>query len=266
MKRYSYFYASAILIFVLMTASPLFGRPGEELTEEFHKTVPINANGVIRMENYNGTVRFLVWDRNEVKVDAVKRARSSKRLTEAKVEVEDNPEQVYIRTKYPEDFCTCQDPASVDYVIRVPSKASLDTVNIVNGSLELDSLGGSIRVSIVNGNLTASNLKGDVKINTVNGQLEVSLDRLGDSQSISLESVNSPIIFTIPPETSAQFKAVSQKGDISNDFGLSVRKGEPAGSDLAGNLGTGSAKIKLNSVKGNITIRRSQSIRTNSNN
>jgi hypothetical protein len=42
-------------------------------TEEFHQSYPISANGQIELHNINGPVEIKAWDRNEVKVDAIKR-------------------------------------------------------------------------------------------------------------------------------------------------------------------------------------------------
>ena len=42
-------------------------------TEEFHQSYPISANGQIELRNINGPVEIKAWDRNEVKVDAIKR-------------------------------------------------------------------------------------------------------------------------------------------------------------------------------------------------
>src|SRR5258708_5215449 len=73
----------------------------QELTEEFHQTYPLNATGRVSIENINGGVRISVWDQNEVKVDAVKRAYKKQRLDEAKVDVSSTPDSHTIRTKHP---------------------------------------------------------------------------------------------------------------------------------------------------------------------
>lgn len=75
---------------------------GQELTEEFHQTYPLNATGRVSIENINGGVRISVWDQNEVKVDAVKRAYKKERLDEAKVDVSSTPDSVRIKTEYPD--------------------------------------------------------------------------------------------------------------------------------------------------------------------
>src|ERR1043166_3940273 len=71
-----------------------------ELTEEFHQTYPLTADGRVSLQNINGGVRISAWDRNEVKVDAVKHARSQQRLDEAEIEVDAADNYVSIRTQY----------------------------------------------------------------------------------------------------------------------------------------------------------------------
>jgi hypothetical protein len=63
------------------------------LTEEFHNTYPLAAQGRIQIENINGPVHISAWDRNEVKVDAVKSARSQERLDQAKIDIRAGSEQ-----------------------------------------------------------------------------------------------------------------------------------------------------------------------------
>src|SRR5215475_10831225 len=66
------------------------------LSEEFHQTYSITADGRIELDNINGPVHISTWDRNQVKVDAVKYADSKERLEEAKIEVESGQDYVSI--------------------------------------------------------------------------------------------------------------------------------------------------------------------------
>src|SRR5690349_18015408 len=95
------------------------------LSEEFHQTYPITADGRIELDNINGSVHISGWDRNEVKVDAVKYADTKERLEEAKIEIESGHDYVSIRTRYPDhnnnwDWGSHNNPASVEYTLTVP--------------------------------------------------------------------------------------------------------------------------------------------------
>src|SRR5215210_5579040 len=73
-----------------------------EVTEEFHQTYPLAAGGRVSLSNINGAVKVVAWDRNEVKVDAVKRAYTAERLREAQIKVDASASRVRIETEYPD--------------------------------------------------------------------------------------------------------------------------------------------------------------------
>ena len=58
------------------------------LTEEFHQTYALTADGRIELDNINGAVHISSWDQNQVKVDAVKYADTKEVLEEAKIEID----------------------------------------------------------------------------------------------------------------------------------------------------------------------------------
>ncbi|MDX6498982.1 MAG: hypothetical protein QOG23_2242 [Blastocatellia bacterium] len=236
----------------------------QELTEEFNQTYPLNANGRVSIENINGGVRISVWDQNMVKVDAVKRAYKKERLDEAKVDVSTTADSVRIRTEYPDRNQSFSDnesrrynnPAEVEYTLTIPRKARIDSADLVNGSLEIEGAEGDVKAACVNGNVKARGLTGEVKLSTVNGGVEATIARLEESKSTSLNSVNGSIVLTIPADSSAQVKASTIHGSITNDFGLQVNDGEYVGHDLSGQIGNGGPRIRLSNVNGSIAIKR----------
>lgn len=237
---------------------------GQELTEEFHQTYPLNANGRVSIENINGGVRIAVWDQNEVKVDAVKRAYTKEKLGEAKIDVSATGDSVRIRTEYPDRNQSFSDgesrrrnnPATVEYSLTIPRKARIDSADLVNGSLDIEGVEGDVKGACVNGQVKARGLTGDVKLSTVNGGVDATITRLDDSKSTSLNSVNGNIVLTIPSDSNAQVKASTIHGAITNDFGLRVNDGDYVGHDLSGQIGNGGSRIRLSNVNGSIAIKR----------
>jgi DUF4097 and DUF4098 domain-containing protein YvlB len=231
-----------------------------EVTEEFHQTYPLAAGGRVAISNINGRVRVTAWERNEVKVDAVKRAYKAERLREAEIRVNASAGSVEIETDYPDrawrdgEWDRDDQPAHVDYVLTVPRGARLDEVKLVNGALDIEGVGGPVEASSVNGRVRARNLAGTVKLSVVNGRLEASFDRLGGP--VTLDSVNGGIELTIPSDADAHLRADSVHGQIRNDFNLPVRVGEYVGRELEGRLGAGGSRLNLSNVNGEINIRR----------
>src|ERR1700690_4389010 len=72
------------------------------VTEEFHRTYALTPDGRVELDNINGDVHISSWDRNEVKVDAVKYANTKERLDEAKIEIDSRNGSLSIRTRYPD--------------------------------------------------------------------------------------------------------------------------------------------------------------------
>lgn len=232
------------------------------LTEEFHQTYTLNADGRVELDNINGAVHISSWDRNEVKVDAVKYADTKERLDEAKIEIESAKDVLSIRTKYPEhdhtwNWGSRNNPAGVEYTLTVPRTARLDEIKLINGSLDVTGVSGEVRASCINGRLEAHDLAGRAKLETINGHLEARFTQLA-GKSVDLSSVNGSVELTIPSDSKAELEASTVSGGIENDFGLHVNRHQFVGRDLRGELGSGGTRIKLENVNGRIEIRHAQ--------
>ena len=235
---------------------------GDELTEAFNQTYPLSPTGRVHIENINGDVHVNVWDQNSVKVDAVKRAYSQKRLSEVTIDVQSAPDMLQIKTKYPEDRNygggdreDRDSFASVEYTLTLPRSAQLDGADLVNGSLDVEGVQGDVRANLVNGKVTASGLGGEVKLNTVNGGINANVAALQSAKSVQLNSVNGPIVLVVPAGASADIKATTVHGEITNDLGLKVEDGQFVGHSMNGQVGSGGARIRLNNVNGSIDVK-----------
>jgi DUF4097 and DUF4098 domain-containing protein YvlB len=232
------------------------------LTEEFHQTYPLTAQGRVELDNINGPVHISTWDRNEVKVDAIKSADVKERLDEAKIEVDSGADHISIRTKYPGENHTFNwgshnNPASVEYTLTVPESARLDEIKLINGELDITGARGEVHASCINGKLEAKNLSGRADLSTINGRLEVRFDKLAGSE-IELKSVNGSVDLTIPSDSKAEIEASTVSGGIDNDFGLHVNNRHYVGHDLRGELGNGGTRIKLENVNGRVEVHHAQ--------
>jgi len=248
-------------LLVLALGAHASDHPGA-LTEEFHHTYPITSDGRVDRANINGSVHISSWDRNEVKVDAIKYADSKERLEEARIEIDSGKEYVSIRTRYPDDdhnwnWGSHNNPASVEYTLTVPRTARLDEIKLINGALDVTGVSGEVRASCINGRLEAHDLAGHAKLSTINGRLDARFVQLS-GQDVELSSVNGSLELTIPSDSNAEVEASTVSGGISNDFGLRVNDHRLVGHDLRGELGNGGTRIRLSDVNGRIEVRHAQ--------
>ena len=224
-----------------------------EVTQEFHKIVPLNADGRVSLNNINGDVEITGWSRNEVQIDAVKTARDQERLDEARIDVNGSGNSVEIETHYPSHLFANNNPASVHYTLHVPQNARIDKIDLVNGALTVQKLSGEIKANLVNGKLRASDLAGSADLATVNGTVEANYTSLNNVHQIKLQSVNGSVDLQLPQSPNAEVEASTVNGSISTDFPLTV-KGRWIGKNMSGTLGSGGVKIELNNVNGSIHV------------
>lgn len=240
-------------------------QPGQQVTEEFHQTYPLSATGRVNLGNINGGVKIKVWDRAAVQVDAIKKAYRRERLAEAQIEVTATEENIRIKTEYPErnqNFRSGEgrydNPAIVEYTLTVPRKAMLESIELINGPLDIDGVEGNVKASSINGPVIARGLMGEARLTTVNGQLQATFTQLDEAKPISLASVNGNLTVVIPSDSNASLRASTVHGSISNDFGIQVKHGEYVGHNLDAQIGNGGPRVKMTNVNGAISITRAQ--------
>jgi len=239
--------------------------PQQDETERIEKTFPLNANGRVSVSNVNGSVTVIASERNEVKLVAIKHADTKEHLADVDIKIDARPDYFSVETDYGQDrgWKTDSDRhwrnnnnVTVDYELTVPRGAMLNEIETVNGSVTVNDFSNLVKVSAVNGTVRAGNLRGMADLSTVNGEVFADFDKLAAGSKIALETVNGRVTLTIPSDSSADVKAESLNGSITNDFGLENRKGKYVGNSLHGRLGSGEVPIKLESVNGQLAVKR----------
>ena len=251
-------------LLALVSLATVTGAPAvfaaQEVREEFHQTYPLDNAGKVQLENVNGNVRIVTWDREEIKVDAIKRAKKQEHLDEVKIEVDAKADRIRIKTKYPDSRPrrNKDNSVGVEYLLTVPRNSRLDRINTVNGGVEIEKVSGDVKASSVNGTIKAEGLAGQVEFSTVNGSIKADFAVL--TKSVSLKSVNGSVTLALPPDVGANVAAKTVNGRIRSDFELQAKKHFHAGKNLDGKLGEGGPAIELSTVNGGIRIDRSKAL------
>jgi len=226
-------------------------------TEEM--TFDVSPGARISLENINGDIQITGDSGDKVQMVAHKKAGSQEYMDDLKVIVDANEDYIRIETRHPKNeggwFNRGTDGSgSVSYELLVPAGINLDTISTVNGDVNIEAVSGLVKAETVNGSLEATGLEGDVNLETVNGSVTAQFDELGAGQRVSAEAVNGKIVLIVPADTSARVNAETVNGSIdADDFGLKPEKGF-VGRDLSGEIGSGDARISLDTVNGSIRI------------
>lgn len=240
-----------------ISAAPSSSAVIQKETERFEQTYPFNSNGVVSVEDVSGSIVVEAWDRDEIHLVAVKTADTREALARVSFEIEATASKFHFETEYERKSGELGgENLSVDITLKVPRTAVLDAIETVNGSVTASNFVTQTKISVVNGDVKATNLRGSAHISTVNGRLNADFDELDPNGTISLETVNGTANLSIPSDANATIRANSLNGQIANDFGLTVRKGQYVGRDLNGRVGGGGVRIKLSSVNGDLSVKR----------
>jgi DUF4097 and DUF4098 domain-containing protein YvlB len=253
MNRFQDLRRCVLVVFSSLLIGTLSSADTKKLPPQIHT---LKAGGYLSLENINGDVTIEGWKKNEVSIVAVKSGKT-KDIDRIKVSVEvdkyEGKDWIHVSTHY--DIFSLNS-GRVDYTIKVPSGAILEDIELVNGNVKVTGVTGYLSLGTVNGSITASGMTGNAWVETVNGNLDLSFDKMSSGQSVDLESVNGVVILRIPADSNAQVDAETLNGNVSSDFGLTVEKGEWVGRSMEGLVGSGGARISIETVNGNIEIKK----------
>ena len=231
--------------------------------EVFEQSYPLSASGRVSVSNINGSITIEAWERNEVRLEAIKIADTKEALADVELKIDSKADSFSVEADYGnwrrdrgEKGWKNNNRLEVQFKLSVPRGAVLDEIETVNGSVTASNFVNITKISAVNGNVNATNLRGTANLSTVNGEVIADFDRLDTTSKISLSTVNGKVNLMVPSDANATLKADSLNGEIKNDFGLPVRKGKYVGRDMYGRVGTGEVQIKLESVNGPLTVQR----------
>ena len=148
---------------------------------------------------------------------------------------------------------TGDEPASgTDFVVHVP-KGVRFVGRTVNGSVKAEALQGDAAGYTVNGDVRIS-ATGESRAMTVNGSIEAEM-RDVHSQTLELSTVNGGIVMAVPGGVNATFRAHTARGRIDADFPVKI-EGHGGERQAIGQWGQGGAEFHLETVNGNIRVRR----------
>lgn len=264
----------AMFIFSLAPAGCDAGKSVEE--EVVERSVEFAPGERLTIVNVNGDISVNSWDRHEVKLKAVKRARAESEeaarllLEKTTVQFDRNEAGVDIRTEAPKKPGRNRN-VSVAYAVTVPKGIDLElkTVNgtidvkdisgavdakTTNGRIGLSGIVGAIQAKTTNGKIGLLEVLGPINAKTTNGSVEVAVGGSGEQQhEFRAATTNGGIEVTLPKGLKANLKASTVNGKINTDFPITV-KGLISKS-VDGVINGGGELIHLKTVNGSIRLK-----------
>jgi len=146
------------------------------------------------------------------------------------------------------------------------------SIKSASGDVTLDEVSGAIDANTVSGAIEAQGLNGTVSFTSVSGDLSMaggSIERLSaravsgriaadvnlvDDTRIDVNTVSGEVALRIPGTADADVTLTSAAGRIEASFPELGRQERPMARTVAGKLGTGTGRLTVNTVSGQITL------------
>ena len=229
------------------------------VTEEETFSYELDEGGRFSISNINGSISVTGGSGDTVEIVATKKADNQKDLDDIEIDISQSSTEIRVKTELGKSdkwYSSGSSSGEVGYEIIVPEGTELDSVDTVNGDVTISGVSGDVEAESVNGSLEVSDLAGNVRLSTVNGSVEAEFVRLEGDQKVKAETVNGRVTINLPGDADVKISADSLNGSINaRDFDLETEKGF-VGNDLNGDIGSGSARLNIDTVNGSIKIRK----------
>ncbi len=158
----------------------------QRFKQDFHYSYDLAPGGRLSLDNFNGGVEIIGWEKNAVDISGVKYASTEDLLKQVQVEISAQPKEIRIRTIHPSGR---RNGFGARYVLRVPHHTLLDRIQTTNGSIRAESVEGGARLLTTNGSVHALKLRGELDIQTTNGAIEA----IGQEGPATLHTTNGAV-------------------------------------------------------------------------
>ena len=225
-------------------------------SDTFEKAYSLEGVTRVRVENVNGSVELKTWERNYIRVTAVKSG-SAWALENTVVRVTQPGTEIRIQTislHSPHLFSFLfggHRLAKVEYELLAPVGTQMQ-IETVNGGVRVEGRRAELRAETVNGNVDLRDIKGGpVRAETVNGRITLACE--SEAEDTRLETVNGSIEASFPAASSIRYRLSSINGRL--EAGDREARGHGfGGRKLEGEFNGGRALVHAETVNGGIRI------------
>jgi DUF4097 and DUF4098 domain-containing protein YvlB len=208
---------------------------GPRETETIDRTVPLPANGTVRLKTFSGRVRITGTSGDQVVIKAVRRA-TRDRLNDIKLEINTSGSIVEIDANHRVVERRNDNVVETDFEIQVPSRARLD-------------------VKTFSAPVTVINVNGSQNIDGFSSDITVEAQELADNADIDVNTFSGDVRLRLPASARGNISFNSFSGSFESD--LPVTLNSSSRRNFRGSLnGGGNGDFRLKTFSGDVRILR----------
>jgi len=226
-----------------------------------YESLDLKMGGTLSLENIDGNIDILGWDKSRVKFYAEKSIpfSSDRRVIWQpigrflpKIDIDQIEDFVKIKTLPTKQE---DDTSVVDYFLNVPQHIHLRDIVAKRGDIIISDLYGEAFIDLEQGEIKVDNFSGSLQVSLGVGSVETSLMDLRKEDEIRISVEEGDIIVYLQKDVRAQIEASTLEGEVTNEFNPDEGSSSNRISFRTGDEG---AYISLSTSKGNILIKKTQ--------
>jgi hypothetical protein len=257
------------------------------------KSFTVSGPVTLAVNTFEGSIEVASWDRNEVRVEILRRASSERQLADLEVVTTQDAGRIVLEAREPgrrDGGRFGFDSPSISFVVTAPKTTSLQArtgdgsvaARDLSGSARIDTGDGSIRLDRVDGDLQLRTGDGSVDVTTGRGRVEIetgdgSIHLSGVLTGMRLQTGDGSVDVTVEPGSAmqadwqiatgdgsialrlpeafdAEVDASSGDGGVHVDGIPSPANAEEPRNVVKGRLGRGGRSLRLQSGDGSIAV------------
>lgn len=200
-----------------------------------------------------GHVRIIGEARTDAHLEVVRQAPDASLLARIPLTIEARADAVEINAVQADGGT--DSALRTDVTLRVPARATIDTIQILEGRLDLRGVSGSVRADVRRGPIDAASVSGTLRLETEIGNVVVRDARLVAGGLLRLRTFNGDVQLNLAERPSdARILALALNGTLASDIPLTMKDtwGPRWGETT---IGSGQNVISIDVVTGNVEIR-----------
>ena len=245
--------ACGVCVFVLGLVVSVPMAAAQDETERVAKTVPISASGTLRLKNFSGHVTIVAADRNDVAIEAVRKA-PRERLDRIRLDIQADGKDVVIEANKRADADRHEKVVQTDFDIQVPRRVLLD-VSVFSSAVSVTGVEGRLDIHGFSGRVVLTGATGQVKVKTFSGAVQIDLARGTDRPDIDVDTFSGAIGLTVPDSAKASVSISTFSGNIESDVPLTFQSKTKR--ELKASLnGGGPNTVSMKTFSGSVSLKK----------
>lgn len=154
---------------------------------------------------------------------------------------------------------------NVKYTIRLPKKVAVlyqETNWQGGGNLTISAMEGDLEIKTLNAHIDLISVSGPVVANSTGGDIKVAFANFNQDKPSSISNIGGAIDISMPANIKSSLNLRTINGEIYTDFDLGPKKTKDGmkqagfGNNIKTETNGGGAEIQLNTISGNIYVRK----------